>query len=286
MVGKQDGVEMEPWEVQGRSRNKMRDGRLQVDDIDAVDSVGFVRFARWTTSDDHHLLVLRGRQQNTGRLVAHASAFQTLHVGDLDWVVGEVEDRRIDLEIVIHTAPVEQDASVCHQKQMGIERQAGEAPREVLHLPRVVGWVVNLDGVVVRIVESFCESGRSEGPSIAERDQSWIPAAVRHRLHKGPFFGHRVEDAAVLSSGKRVVVTRAPGGKQAAVGQVCVPATEEVKGTVIGRKQSGGMKKVTGRSGSWVPNHACEDVASAKVRGGKASGTAAGTRVEQHFALR
>jgi hypothetical protein len=42
-------------------RNELRIRVLQIHDVDLVDGVGLVRFARRTAADDHDAMILRGR---------------------------------------------------------------------------------------------------------------------------------------------------------------------------------------------------------------------------------
>ena len=52
---------MKPREVERRRPNELRIRVLQIHDVDLVNGVGLVRFARWTAPDDDDALILRGR---------------------------------------------------------------------------------------------------------------------------------------------------------------------------------------------------------------------------------
>src|ERR1700693_1730984 len=91
-------------------------------DVHVVDRVGLIRFSSGTAAHDHHLLILSGRQQNAGGLIAAAAAYHAGHRSDVNWIVGEIDDARINLQAVVHAAAVEDDSAIGHQEYVCVER--------------------------------------------------------------------------------------------------------------------------------------------------------------------
>ena len=219
----------------------------------------------------------RGRQQNACRLIAQAAAFHAGPRNSLHRIVGQVDNARIDLQVVIHAAAVKQDSAIGEQEQVGIERQAGKSVREMQHLPVVLCEIVDFQRHVVRIVEVLGKAGGRQRASVAQREKCGVPAPMGHRRYKRPFLSDRIEDGSVVASGKRVVVPGPARREQATVGQEGIAAAEKVEGTSVGRHQCCRMEEVVRRISRGVPNHAGEDSIRhvAKVRSVEARGAAA-----------
>src|SRR4029453_12413932 len=120
------------------------------------------------------------RQQHAGRLVARVRGQQ---VGDRfgrNWILGEIEDARLHVQRVVHPPTGEEHPPIGQEEQVGVQRQTGEAGRELLNLPGVGGGREGLQ----RGVEAgtgLVRAGGGEDPPVAERDQGRVPAPVLHR---------------------------------------------------------------------------------------------------------
>src|ERR1700730_2123402 len=173
---------MDTREIERRSRHEMRIRVGEMNYVHVVDGVGLMRCSSATAAHDHHLLILSGRQQNAGGLVAHPAAHHSGHRSNVNWIVGEIDDARIDLQAIVHAASVEDDAAIGHQEYVCVERETWETAIEVKYMPVIGGGIVNLHGVVVRLGhEVFGEAGGDERAAVAQGDETGIPAAMSHR---------------------------------------------------------------------------------------------------------
>ena len=282
-VGQQDRVEVQPRQPHGRGGDVVGVARGQVDDADRVGGVGLIGLADGAAAADQHLLGLGRRQEHAGRLVADVRGQQVRDRFGGDGILGQVEDARLDIQRVVHPPAGEEHPSVGQQEQVGVQRQAGEAARELLDLPGVGGGRVGLQ----RLVEAgagLIQAGGGEHPPVAERDQGRVPAPMLHRGREGPLLGGEVEHRDVLAALERAVVQRAPGRQHAAVGQEPVAAAEQVEGTPVGGPQRRRVGEVVAGG---IPDHAGEDalVLVAEQRAVEPHPAAPRAGEEQHLAV-
>src|ERR1700730_2011904 len=279
---------MDTREIERRSRHEMRIRVGEMNYVHVVDGVGLMRCSSGTAAHDHHLLILSGRQQNAGGLVAHPAAHHSGHRSNVNWIVREIDDARIDLKAVVHAAAVEDDAAIGHQEYVRVERETRETAIEVKDMPVIGGGIVDLHRVVVRLGQVFSEAGGDQGAAVAQRDETGIPAAVGHRGNEGPLFRGEIEYAGIVASGKWIVMASAPRRQQSAVGKERVGTAEKVEGAVIRGKERLRVEEIAWRNCVRIPDDTCVDALDhiTEIRCRETGGAATRTGKEEDFSLR
>ena len=206
-IRQQHGVQVHPWQAQGHGHAIARIRLGQRDALGAASGTGDV--IDRPAADDHHVLVLRRRQQDAGRLVAEGADLIGWHGLEGDWIPANIYETRLLRSIVVHSPAAEEDATIVEQEDVRVKGQPYEIGIVgVLRLlPHVCNGIVDLYSLIELAIGAVL-SAHGQDAAVVKREQGWIPASLDHRWQRLPLFSLGVKGGDVTLTQVVSIVVR------------------------------------------------------------------------------